>query len=65
MERFIELPDVEVIAETECGLVCRIGEQRVEIPTLFIAPGSEVWECGDRGRLLIPLWLATEHGWRA
>jgi hypothetical protein len=62
MERIIELEDVEAVAETERGLVCRIGAQRVEIPMVFIAPGSSVWECGDRGSLLIPLWLASEHG---
>jgi hypothetical protein len=62
MERVIELADVEVVAETERGLLCRIGERSVEIPTLLIAPGSEVWGCGDRGILSIPLWLATEHG---
>jgi hypothetical protein len=62
MERIIELKNVEVVAETESGIVCRIGARDVEIPTILIQPGSDVWACGDRGALLVPLWLASELG---
>jgi hypothetical protein len=62
MERIIELKNVEVVAETQSGIVCRIGARDVEIPTILIQPGSDVWACGDRGALLVPLWLASELG---
>jgi hypothetical protein len=62
MERIIELEDVAVVAETDTGIVCRIGAREVEVPRLLVQPGSEVWERGDRGSLFVPLWLASELG---
>ena len=62
MDRIIAIRNVEVIAESERGLVCRIGGRQVEIPTLLVQPGSQVWTRGDRGTLLVPLWLASELG---
>jgi hypothetical protein len=62
MDRIIAIKDVEVVAESEGGLVCRIEGRQVEIPTLLVQPGSQVWTRGDRGTLLVPLWLASELG---
>ena len=62
MDRIIAIRNVEVVAESERGLVCCIGGRQVEIPTLLVQPGSQVWTRGDRGTLLVPLWLASELG---
>jgi hypothetical protein len=62
MDRIIAIRDVEVVAESEGRLVCRVDGRQVEIPTLLVQPGSQVWTRGDRGTLLVPLWLASELG---
>ncbi len=40
------------------GLVCRIGDRRLPIPSRYLG-ASEVQKPGDRGRLVLPRWLAT------
>ena len=60
MDRIIAIRNVEVVAESEGRLVCRIDGRQVDIPTLLVQPGSQVWMRGDRGTLLVPLWLASE-----
>lgn len=62
MDRVVAIRNVEVVAETESGLVCRIEGREVNVPTLLVQPGSQVWTRGDRGTLLVPLWLASELG---
>jgi hypothetical protein len=45
------------------ALVCELGDgQRFAVPTHMIGPGSEVRQPGDRGRLAVPRWFATDHG---
>lgn len=58
----VVLDAVEGRSETERGLVCRVGDRPVQIPPRFLLAGSEVRRPGDRGRLVIPRWLAADLG---
>jgi hypothetical protein len=54
--------DVEVVGETDLTLMCRIRGRRVMVPRLQIDPRSTVRRTGDRGRLVVPRWLADDLG---
>jgi hypothetical protein len=56
----VAIEDVEVIGETELTLICRIRGRRVMIPRLQIDRRSTVRRVGDRGRLIVPRWLADD-----
>ena len=43
-------------------LICDVDGQRVGVPPTQVAPHSEVRRPGDRGRLIIPRWLAIDLG---
>ena len=54
--------DVEVVRDTELALLCTIAGARHWIAVSQVLPGSEVRHAGDRGRLVIPEWLAADRG---
>ena len=58
----IEFRHVEVIDEAVTDLLCRIGAQRVTIPSLLLQPGSTIRRRGDDGTLVIPRWLGIGVG---
>ena len=57
----VELEAVEALSDTVDGLLCRVGERRLLIPARYRA-GSEIRKPGDRGRLVLPRWLAIRLG---
>jgi len=52
----------EVISEGRRASLCRVDERGLWIPNDRILPGSEIRNNGDRGRLLVPRWLAEHLG---
>jgi hypothetical protein len=58
----IEASPVEALSESVHGLVCKMDERRFAIPRHFLLAGSEVRKPGDRGKVLIPGWLARSLG---
>ena len=58
----IVLDDVRVLADSGMALKCHARGREVWIGKLQILPGSTVHAAGDYGRLVIPLWLASELG---
>jgi hypothetical protein len=58
----VEFRDVEVLEETVDGLLCRIGQKEVVIPSPLLQPGTAVRRPGDRGTLVIPRWLGIGTG---
>jgi hypothetical protein len=58
----VEFRHVEVIDEALTGLLCRIGAQRVTIPSLLLQPGTTIRHRGDDGTLVIPRWLGIGVG---
>ena len=58
----VEYADVRVLFDTGTSLVCLVDGLRVRLPTLLVESGSEVARNGDRGKLVIPKWLAISVG---
>ena len=58
-ETSVEFADVEVLKYAGRNLICRVNRRRVRVAPILILPGSEVREPGDRGKLVIPQWLAV------
>jgi len=58
----VELDDVEAVADTGLALICVIKGRRVPVPPHAIEPGSTVRQVGDRGKLIIPVWMARNLG---
>lgn len=56
----VEFSDAEAVAQRGMHLYCLVHGKRAALSPLLIQPGSEVWRPGDRGRLVIPRWLAVE-----
>jgi hypothetical protein len=56
--------DVEVVGDDGLALKCVVEGRAVWIGHLQILPGSSVRAVGDRGRLVIPAWLARDLGLR-
>ena len=54
------LDDVRVLADSGMALKCLALGREVWIGKLQVLPGSTVRAAGDYGRLVIPLWLASE-----
>ena len=54
----VQFQDVQVIAATVAALRCRIGEKCVWLPRSQIS--GKLWCTGDRGKLLIPRWVARD-----
>ena len=57
----VELEAVEALSATVQGLLCQVGERRLSIPSRYLAD-SEVRKPGDRGKLVLPRWIATGLG---
>ena len=60
-EELVELGDVSAVAATPGILICRIGTPQFQIADIMVK-GGDVHRPGDRGRLLLPRWLATNLG---
>jgi len=58
----VEFDDVDAVADTGLALICVIKGRRVAVPSNVIEPGSTVHRAGDRGRLIIPVWIARNLG---
>ena len=52
---------VEVIDEEAQALLCVIDEEEHWIAKHLAAEGNQAARKGDRGRLVIPGWLATDY----
>ena len=59
-----ELDEVEALSDTVDGLLCRVGDERLLIPLRFVARGGQVRKPGDRGKIVLPHWLAQHLGLR-
>ena len=55
---FVLFQDVRVIRSIASALLCRIGERSVWLPRWHIS--GKLWCTGDRGKLLIPRWVARD-----
>jgi hypothetical protein len=51
---------VRVVAERSRVLLCLIRDRKVWVQRSHVQEGSEVKTRGDRGRLVIPKWLAVD-----
>jgi len=51
---------VEALEQRGMSLHCLVRGRRAALSPLLIQAGSDVWRPGDRGRLVIPRWLAVE-----
>ncbi len=54
--------DVEVVAETNKALCCKIDGKDHWFPKSQIEDETEVAKKGDKGKLVISDWIATEKG---
>ena len=60
MPDVVQFDSVEVVDEADEALLCVIEGEEHWIAK-HLALGSEVARKGDRGRLVIPSWLAAEY----
>ena len=58
VDDLVQFQDVHVIAATAPALRCRIGDKCVWLPRSQIS--GKLWCTGDRGKLLIPRWVARD-----
>lgn len=58
----ITFDDVEVLSATDMALRCRIRGKVVTLGRLQVMQGTTVTRIGDRGRVVIPRWVAQELG---
>jgi hypothetical protein len=58
----IEIPAVEIVAESMRTVTCRVGRTKVELARVHFAPGTEVVHVGDRGKAFLPYALAVLSG---
>ena len=54
--------DVEVVYATAVTLRCRIREKVVTVGSLQPLAGTTIHRAGDRGRLVLPPWVAQDLG---
>lgn len=54
--------DVEVIAQTDKGLLIDDGDNRVWIPKSEVRDDSETYKKGDAGTMILATWIAKEKG---
>jgi len=57
----IEIENVEALSHHH-ALICDVDGVRVAVPGCYIEPGSEVQRPGDRGKLILSVWLARKLG---
>ena len=58
--RAIEFSYAEAVEQRGMNLHCIVHGKHAALSPLLIQPGSDVWRPGDRGKLVIPRWLAVE-----
>lgn len=61
MEDYVELY-AEVKVETRMAILCDFGDKEVWIPKSQIHDNSEVWKKGQKGEVMVAIWLAEELG---
>ena len=54
--------DVRVVGDNGLALQCVVERRTVWVGRLQVLPGSTVRGVGDRGRLVVPTWLARDLG---
>jgi len=57
----IEIENVEALSHHH-ALICDVDGVRVAVPGCYIEPGSDVQRPGDRGKLVLSVWLARKLG---
>jgi len=57
----IEIENVEALSHHHV-LICEVDGVRVAVPGWYIEPESEVRRPGDRGKLVLSVWLARKLG---
>jgi hypothetical protein len=58
----VAFDDAEVIADTHLAVLCEVGGREVWIPRSVLRIGTEVFDRGDCGALVVPRWFALEKG---
>jgi hypothetical protein len=53
---------VTVIGELGTALICCVAGRRAIVPRDLVLAGSELRKAGDRGRLVVPRWVAFDLG---
>ena len=61
-DELVEFEDVEVIAQTDKAILCRINGDEKWIPQSQVHDNSEIWNKGDEGTLVVTLWWAVKAG---
>ena len=63
MEGIVQVIEtVTVIGELGTALICSVDGRRTVVPRTLVLAGSELRKAGDRGRLVVPRWLAFDLG---
>jgi hypothetical protein len=62
LEDLFVIEAAEVVSEGRRASLCKVDARGLWIPNDRILPGSEIRNNGDRGRLVIPRWLAAHLG---
>ncbi len=60
--KFAEFEEAEAIRDGGLALLCRVNGRDVWIPIRQLAVTGAVQKVGDRGKLVIPTWLALGLG---
>jgi len=58
-DQFVLFQDVRIIQATAPALLCGIGDKHVWLPRGHIS--GKLWCTGDRGKLFVRRWVATER----
>ena len=61
-EGLVELENALVLADTATQLLVRCGGEEVWVPLSVLHEDTEVASKGDRGRVVVPEWLAKSLG---
>jgi len=63
MARTVPFEDCEVVNETELAICVDIPEfdEEIWIPKSVVDDDSEVWEGGQKGRLVVQEWFAKKE----
>ena len=56
----VDFPNCEVLRETDRAILVTRGKGELWIPKSVIHDDSEVYEDGDRGKLVVQTWWAEE-----
>jgi hypothetical protein len=58
----IVFDDVEVLSATDMSIRCRVRKKTVMVGSLQPLAGTTISHAGDRGRLVLPRWVAEDLG---